>query len=462
MMPFGIPTYGFNQLLGKAIRLARRVFKNPYAQAWQMWQQQQQQPQVMPLSAAPQATQPQQPTVQRSTAQQPVAQLPEQPQPKTWQEYVGDIYEWLKPRELPAVPELPMPMEPMTTDWRRLLPIALGLMFAPEAVRRGALAGAGQAFLQQEQAKHDYLQALAQRAYQQADLERQRQIAQLQADAQAREEAAKMAQQQRLAELQAQTQLDRTRLLADMQAVSRHMAIANNPMLPAEQRAAAYQNAAAILSQYGYELPVLPSTPSVAERKQTLAETIEPQKLDIQRQNVQLKREAFDWKKWKDQNQVAQGWKRLENQEKMLGIAAANMQLAMKRLDFNMLQQSQRNIMGAYVQLGLQERALESQLNAVNQNGRSIFEIAPDRAKQLLSGAKPQNATEARFQDLGWRLYRVRKMKAWAEKLMLGNLPLPPEGVLDLQDIGALDSVGGGPYSGVSSDGIQFWFGNPF
>jgi hypothetical protein len=183
------------------------------------------------------------------------------------------------------------------------------------------------------------------------------------------------------------------------------MAIANNPNLPAEQRVAAYQNAAAILARYGYELPAIPAAPSVSERAQQLREQIEPAELELQK-------ERFDFEKWKGQEQIKQGWARINDMRQRTSIAAAKLGQAAQTRDDKLRAQAftqSRLLLG---QLNKHERALMSALNARTKDeyGRSVpkYNIPLQRQQQLLSGAPPANPQEAQWQDLALRLGEVR------------------------------------------------------
>ncbi len=352
----------------------------------------------------------------------------EQPQPQQdgdWQRYFNEIYSTLQRRQIP-VPQLPMPLEPTQTDWQRLLPVAIGLLFAPEHVRSGALLAAAQRFAGEQEALKQYQQALQERDFQQAELERQAALQQEQADAQARETALRVATglatdeerrqlQQMLAALQAQSRLDIAKMNADMQAVSRHMAIANNPSLPAEQRAAAYQNAASILAQYGYELPTIPAAPSVPEQQQQLREQIEPQQL-------QLQREKFDFSKWRASQEVQQGWARINQMQQRLQIQAQSLTRAMQNQNWKQAQDALQNIRSYYGQLGKEENNLIKALNASTRDelGRPVpvYNIPLERQSQLLAGSPPASPLEAQWQDLALRLAAVRRERQRAAHII--------------------------------------------
>lgn len=439
--------WGFNRMLNVArARIApwaRAALLNERAWWARMfpWQKRPE-PQFSPLPPTPEPTQ--------ETPPAPAPPLPtEQPLQQDytvdWRKYFPDIYEQLRKREQPPVVELPMPQQPRETDWGKLASLLLGLMStSPEAVRAGVVKGVVSELLRQQQEREAYVRALAERAYRMAEAERQRQIAQEQADAQAREAALRMAQAMATDEerraLQAQLQAERSALQAqlealrnarqleaakinaDMQAVSRHMAIANNPQLPKEQRAAAYQNAAAILSQYGYELPALPAAPSVAERAQQLREQIEPQKLELARQE-------FDLKKWAEQNRIRQGWERIRQMQQNISLAAARLAQSVQTQNQKMAQDSIKNLSVYHNQLAKEEDSLVQQLNAHTRDelGRPVpvFNIPLARQEQLRAGALPTTPIEAQWQDLTLRLQAVRRERERASQL-LRNLILPP------------------------------------
>lgn len=394
------------------------------------------QPQFSPLPAQPVAA-----TEPAPVAPEPAAVQPAQVDYSVdWRKYFNDVYSQLQRRPLPPPPELPMPAQPAETDWQKLLPLALGMMLAPSSVRDGMLQALAQRYVSEQQAQQDYIRALAERAYRQAELERQHQILQEQQDAQTRDEALKLAMsmaadeerralQAQLETLRNQRALEVARMQNDMQAVSRHMAIVNNPNLPAEQRAAAYQNAAAILAQYGYELPALPSMPSVAERQQVLREQIEPQRLQLAERKQQFREESwkqeFDLKRWQAQQQVQQKWQQLRNQERQVGISAGRLQLAIRNQNWKEARAAQGDVVKLYQQLDKQEQDLMRELNRSGQFGNQFDVIPTARMQQLLAGAPPQDAVEARFQDIGTRLMKVREMKGKLETMFTAPIPAP-------------------------------------
>ncbi|MEJ5251932.1 MAG: hypothetical protein WHX60_08600 [Armatimonadota bacterium] len=374
-------------------------------------------------------------------APQPVAPAVATPEPAPapadytvdWRKYFNDVYQQLQRRPMPAPPELPMPIEPGETDWQRLLPLAIGLLFAPQHVREGMLQGMAQQYADQLEKQREYVRALAERAYKQAELQRQHQMLQEQQEAQAREDALKLAMsmatdeerramQAQMEALRNQRALEVARMQNDMQAVSRHMALANNPALPAEQRAAAYQNAAAILERYGYQLPALPTLPSVQERGQALRETIEPQKM-------QLEQQRFDFEKWRGQEQVRQGWKRIEQMQQNIAISAARLANSVSSQNWSQAQDTIRNLNAYNWQLQSEEESLTKQLNASTKDelGRPIpvYNIPLSRQGQLLAGATPTSPLEAQWQDLALRLAAVRRERQRAAQL-LQNTVLPP------------------------------------
>lgn len=388
------------------------------------------QPQFSPLPA--------QPVAATEPAPAPVAPEPAAVQPAQvdysvdWRKYFNDVYSQLQRRPLPPPPELPMPAQPAETDWQKLLPLALGTMLAPSSVREGMLQALAQRYVSEQQAQQDYIRALAERAYRQAELERQHQMLQEQQDAQTRDEALKlamsMATDEERRQLQSQLEalrnaraLEVARMQNDMQAVSRHMAIVNNPNLPAEQRAAAYQNAAAILSQYGYELPPMPSVPSVAERQQVLREQIEPQRL-------QLERERFDLERWRSQEQVKQGWKRIEQAQQGIALSAQRLAQSLARQNWQQAQDAIKNLSIYQSQLAKEEDSITRQLNASTKDelGRPVpvHNIPLQRQQQLLAGAMPTSPLEAQWQDLALRLATVRRERQRAAQL-LQNAVLP-------------------------------------
>lgn len=350
-----------------------------------------------------------------------------------WRKYFSDVYRELQRRPLPPPVELPMPAEPAEIDWRRLLPIAIGLMFAPQHVREGVVQGLTASYLDQLENQREYVRALMERAYRQAELNRQHAIQQEQLEAQAREDALKIAQamatdeerraiQAQLEALRNQRALEIARMQNDMQAVSRHMALANNPNLPAEQRAAAYQNAAAILSQYGYELPALPAMPSVSERAQSLRESVEPEKL-------RLEQKRFDLEKWRAQQQVRQGWKRIEQMQQNINISAQRLANSIRSENWKQAQDIIMNLSTYQKQLQSDEESLTKQLNASTKNEfdkpTPVYDIPLERQGQLLAGALPTSPLEAQWQDLALRLAAVRRERQRVAQL-LQNAVLPP------------------------------------
>jgi hypothetical protein len=424
MIPIGL---GISQWINRAVAESlKRMRLKPFAFPNRMSQPgggstmglQEGSPHVPTQPLAPPTAEPELP--QLSLQAPPVQQQQEQKQQQEpdWRTYFNEYVKLLRRQPIP-LPQLQPPLAPTQTDWRRTLPALIGMLFAPGGFREGFLQGLTARFQQEQEAKSQYEEAMREFANQQALMAFQQAQQEALAEQQAQEQALKLAlstmSDEQKRELQRQiealrnaTRLDIERMQADMQAVSRHMAIANNPNLPAEQRAAAYQNAAAIMARYGYELPAIPAAPSVSERAQQLREQIEPAKLELQK-------ERFDFEKWKGQQQVQQGWARINDMRRRTSIAAAKLGQAAQTRDDKLRAQAftqSRLLLG---QLNEHERALMSALNARTKDeyGRSVpkYNIPLARQQQLLAGAPPANATEAQWQDLALRLGEVRKMK---------------------------------------------------
>ena len=349
---------------------------------------------------------------------QPQLQQQQQEQEPDWRAYFNEYVRLLRRQPIP-LPAFQPPLAPTQTDWQRSLPALLGALFAPGGFRQGFLQGLMARFEQEQEAQRQYAESMREFANQQAQLVYQQAQQEALADQQAQEQALRLALstmsdeqkrelQRQIEALRSATKLDIERMQSDMQAVSRHMALANNPSLPAQQRAAAYQNAAAILSRYGYELPALPAAPSVAERAQQLREQIEPAKLELQQQR-------FDFEKWKGQQQVRQGWERIKDMHRRTSITAAKLGQAVQARDDKLRGQAITQSRLLLEQLSKHERALMSALNArvEDEYGRSTvkYNIPLPRQQQLLAGAPPANAQEAQWQDLALRLAETRRMK---------------------------------------------------
>jgi gas vesicle protein len=373
-------------------------------------------PHVPTQPLAPPVAEPELP--QLSLQAPPIQQQQQQEQLPDWRTYFNEYVRLLRRQPIPF-PQLQPPLAPTQTDWQRTLPALIGMLFAPGGFREGFLQGLMTRYQQEQEAQGQYDEAMRDFANQQAQLAYQQAQQEALADQQAQDQALKLAlstmSDEQKRELQRQievlrnaTRLDIERMQNDMQAVSRHMAIANNPSLPAEQRAAAYQNAAAILSRYGYELPALPAAPSVSERAQQLREQVEPAKLELQK-------ERFDFEKWRGQQQVQQGWQRIDEMRKRTGIAAAKLGQAAQSRDDKLRSQAFTQARLLLGQLDKHERALMSALNArtTDEYGRPIpkYNITLQRQQELLSGAPPTNAQEAQWQDLALRLGETRRMK---------------------------------------------------
>jgi len=335
-----------------------------------------------------------------------------------WRAYFNEYVRLLRRQPIP-LPQLQPPLAPPQTDWQRTLPALIGMLFAPGGFREGFMQGLMARFQQEQEAQRQYAEAMREFANQQAQLAYQQAQQQALAEQQAQDQALKLALssmsdeqkrelQRQIEALRAQTRISVEQMQNDMQAVSRHMALANNPGLPAEQRAAAYQNAAAILSRYGYELPALPAAPSVAERAQQLREQIEPQKMS-------LEEKRFDLVRWRAQEEVKQGWERIAAQKAQVGVSLQRLGLAVQRGQREQVSQQLRALQNTHQALVREEQALMRQLNATTRDelGRPVpvYNIPLQRQRELLSGATPQNATEAQWQDIALRLGEVRQLK---------------------------------------------------
>jgi hypothetical protein len=423
MLPIGV---GISQLINRAMaealkrmRLKPKAFPNRISQpgGGSTMGLQEGSPHVPSQPLAPPVAEPELPQLSLQAPPAQPQQQQEQQEPD-WRVYFNEYVRLLRRQPIP-LPQLQPPLAPSQTDWQRVLPSLIGMLFAPGGFREGFMQGLMSRFQQEQEAKSQYAEAMREFANQQAQMAFQQAQQEALADQQAQDQALKLAlstlSDEQKRELQRQievlrnaTRLDIERMQNDMQAVSRHMAIANNPSLPAEQRAAAYQNAAAILSRYGYELPALPAAPSVAERAQQLREQMEPAKLKLQK-------ERFDFEKWKGQEQIKQGWQRIDEMRRRTGIAAAKLGQAAQSRDDKLRAQAATQARMLLGQLNAHERALMSALNArtTDEYGRSVpkYNIPLARQQQLLAGAPPANPQEAQWQDLALRLGEVRRMK---------------------------------------------------
>jgi hypothetical protein len=300
-----------------------------------------------------------------------------------------------------------------------VLPSLLGALFAPGGFRQGFLQGLTARYQQEQDALARYAESMRELENQQALAAYQQAQQQALGEQQAQEQALRLALntasdeekrslQRQIEALRAATRIDLERMQTDMQAVGRHMAIANNPNLPAQQRAAAYENAAAILSRYGYDLPPIPVQPSVQERAQQLREQIEPQKMS-------LEEKRFDLARWRAQEQVKQGWERIAAQKAQVGVSLQRLGLAVQRGQQQQVSQQLRALQNTHQALVEEEQALMRQLNATTRDelGRPVpvYNIPLQRQRELLSGDTPQNATEAQWQDIALRLGEVRQLK---------------------------------------------------
>jgi hypothetical protein len=440
MLPIGL---GISQLINRAMaealkrmRLKPKAFPNRMSQpgGGSTMGLQEGSPHVPTQPLAPPAAEPELPQL---SLQAPPIQQQEQQQEQLpdWRTYFNEYVRLLRRQPIP-LPQLQPPVAPTQTDWQRTLPALIGMLFAPGGFRQGFLQGLMARFQQEREAQRQYAEAMREFANQQAQLAFQQAQQEALADQQAQEQALKLSLstlsdeqkrelQRQIEALRAQTRISVEQMQNDMQAVSRHMAIANNPSLPAEQRAAAYQNAAAILSRYGYELPALPAAPSVAERAQQLREQMEPAKLELQK-------ERFDFEKWKGQEQIKQGWQRIQEMQKRTSIAVAKLGQAAQSRDDKLRAQSLAQSRMLLGQLNAHERALMSALNArtTDEYGRSVpkYNIPLQRQQQLLSGAPPANPQEAQWQDLALRLSETRRMKeGLLAQLGLSSLAQPQQ-----------------------------------
>jgi len=152
----------------------------------------------------------------------------------------------------------------------------------------------------------------------------------------------------------------------------------------------------------------LPAAPSVAERAQQLREQIEPQKMS-------LEEKRFDLARWRAQEEVKQGWERIAAQKAQVGVSLQRLGLAVQRGQQQQVSQQLRALQNTHQALVREEQALMRQLNATTRDelGRPVpvYNIPLERQRELLSGAKPQNATEAQWQDIALRLGEVRQLK---------------------------------------------------
>jgi len=348
----------------------------------------------------------------------PMPEHPAAPTQPDWRTYFNEYVRILRRQPIP-LPQLQPHRAPEQTDWRQTLPALIGMLFAPSGFREGFLRGLVTRFQQEQEAQARHAEAMRDFANQQAIAAFQHAQRQAQEEQQAQEQALKLALaqfsdeekrqlQREIEALRIATRLDIERMQADMQAVSRHMALANNPSLPADQRAAAYQNAAAILSRYGYELPALPAKPSVPEQAQQLKEQIEPKRLE-------LAEKRFDLDKWRAQEQVKQGWERIATQKAAVGVSLQRLGLALQRGQQQEVSRQLKALRETHAALSQEEQSLMKQLNAVTRDelGRPVpvYNIPLQRQRELLSGAPPQTPTEAQWQDIALRLGEVRALK---------------------------------------------------
>lgn len=162
--------------------------------------------------------------------------------------------------------------------------------------------------------------------------------------------------------------------------------------------------------------------PSVAERQQVLRERIEPQRL-------QLERERFDLERWRSQEQVKQGWKRIEQAQQGIALSAQRLAQSLARQNWQQAQDAIKNLSIYQSQLAKEEDSITRQLNAHTKDelGRPVpvYNIPPQRQQQLLAGATPTSPLEAQWQDLKMRLAAVRRERQRAAQL-LQNAVLPP------------------------------------
>jgi len=429
MIPIGL---GVSQWINRAMSEAlKRIRLKPFAFPNRMSQPggggtmglQPGSPHIPTQPLAPPVTEPELPEL--SLQAPPIQQQQEQEQLPDWRVYFNEYVRLLRRQPIP-LPQLQPPLAPSQTDWQRVLPSLIGMLFAPGGFRQGFMQGLMSRFQQEQEAQRQYAEAVREFANQQAQLAFQQAQQEALGEQRAQEQALRLALstmsdeqkrelQRQIEALRAATKIDLERMQNDMQAVSRHMAIANNPNLPAEQRAAAYQNAAAILSQYGYELPAIPAAPSVREREQALAEQVKPAELKLKQEKFDFEKQKFDFEKWKSQETIKQGWARINEMRQRTSIAAAKLGQAAQSRDDKLRAQAfvqARLILG---ELNKQERALMSALNArtTDEYGRSApkYNIPLARQHQLLAGAPATNPQEAQWQDMALRLGEVRRMK---------------------------------------------------
>jgi hypothetical protein len=423
MLPIGV---GIAQFVNKAMAEAlKRMRLKPFAFPNRMTQPggggtmglQEGSPHIPRQPLAPPVVEPELPPL--SLQAPPIQQQEQQQQQEPdWRAYFNEYVKLLRRQPIP-LPTFQPPLAPSQTDWQRTLPALIGMLFAPGGFREGFMQGLMARFQQEQEAQRQYAEAMRDFANQQALMAFQQAQQQALAEQQAQEQALKLSLstlsdeqkrdlQRQIEALRAQTRISVEQMQNDMQAVSRHMALANNPGLPAEQRVAAYQNAAAILSRYGYELPAIPVAPSVAERAQQLKEQIEPAEL-------KLKQEKFDFEKWKGQQQVQQGWARINDMRQRTSIAAAKLGQAARDRDDKLRAQAFAQARLLLGQLNEHERSLMLALNAsvVDEYGRRKpkYNIPLARQQQLLAGAPAANPLEAQWQDLALRLSETRRMK---------------------------------------------------
>jgi hypothetical protein len=422
MLPIGL---GVSQWINRAMAEAlKRMRLKPFAFPNRMSQPggggtmglQEGSPHVPKQPLAPPVAEPELP--QLSLQAPPVESQEQQQREPDWRAYFHEYVKLLRRQAIP-LPSFQPPLAPTQTDWQRTLPALIGMLFAPGGFRQGFLQGLTARFQQEQEAQARYAEAMRDFANQQAQLAFQQAQQEALGEQQAQEQALKLSlstmSDEQKRELQRQiealrnaTRLDIERMQNDMQAVSRHMAIANNPNLPAQQRAGAYQNAAAILSRYGYDLPPVPVEPSVQERAQQLREQIEPQKMS-------LEEKRFDLARWRAQEHVKQGWERIATQKTQVGVSLQRLGLAVQRGQQQQVSQQLRALQNTHQALVREEQALMRQLNATSRDelGRPVpvYNIPLQRQRDLLSGATPQNATEAQWQDIALRLGEVRQLK---------------------------------------------------
>jgi len=421
MLPIGL---GVSQWINRAMSEAlKRMRLKPFAFPNRMSQPggggtmglQPGSPHVPSQPLAPPVAEPELPQL---SLEAPPIQQQEQQQEPDWRAYFNEYVRLLRRQPIP-LPRLQPPLAPSQTDWQRVLPSLIGMFFAPGGFREGFLQGLMARFQQEQEAQRQYAEAVREFANQQAQLAFQQAQQEALAEQRAQEQALRLALssmsdeqkrelQRQIEALRAATRIDLERMQNDMQAVSRHMAIANNPNLPTEQRAAAYENAATILSRYGYDLPAIPVQPSVQERAQQLREQIEPQKMS-------LEEKRFDLARWRAQEQVKQGWERIATQKAQVGVSLQRLGLAVQRGQQQQVSQQLRALQNTHQALVREEQGLMRQLNATTRDelGRPVpvYNIPLQRQRELLSGATPRNATEAQWQDIALRLGEVRQLK---------------------------------------------------